>query len=814
MYFIYGQCYPSATTERALSLLTETLHDTLSQPLPTDALFACAQRFVKRLEDSAFLPQLDAVTREDVRQFCQPEALRFKLEHELGDIPFSLRRFNLSQPHFESWRPLGVVLHITPANAESLPFLAIVESLLVGNINWLRPSTSEQGLTLELLQAFLDCDATTTLANYLAILPVATDQLALLMAHVDGVSAWGGDAALNAIRHQLPGGCRWIPWGPKISFSWLIPDAVNDQQLDALADEICRFDQQACSSSQVIFVDTESQLVLTDMGERLAQAMHRRCGHWSFQQPDEKSAADITTLQAFGELDTVFNDGDNRSWSGENWHILLQNTIGLAPSPLYRTLLLRPMPRHKLVQALRPWRTYLQTCSLAATANDTALLSQLLLAAGVNRVTTLAGMHSGYSGEPHDGRCALTQLVRRVTVTLAADSLPGLAMLDLPSQAPDVPIDQPIMDKSAFIENAIQPSAKLFFRSGGSGGAPKLAGFTYRDYHRQMQAAADGMFAAGLDPAKDKVLNLMYAGNLYGGLLSFFTVLDKAGVTHLPMGGPHDDNYDEIAKTIANQQVNTLIGMPSTLSQLFRRQEPLLRRYGGIRKLLTGGEHMSDDQRAFFHRFGVEIIRSALYGSVDAGPLGHACNASPDGVFHLMADIQWLEIVDMKCDKPVKPGEIGRLLFTSLAREGHNVVRYDVGDLGRWVEGRCACGALTPRFELVGRHSSLVRIGTLFISTQHLAQLAAVPVQLILDHNPSSGLERIRILAEGDATEVRRRVCNNPELLMGLEAGLLELEVTSRPFTSFERLPQSGKTPLVIDKRRKYSQPSTDYKAI
>lgn len=802
MFYIYGNYYSSMTTEQALSLLTEKLHDTLNQTLPTDALLACAECFVRRLEDITFLPRLDAVVREEVKQFCQPDALRFKLEHELGDTPFSLRRFDLSRPHFESWRPLGVVLHITPANAASLPFLAVIESLLVGNINWVRPSTSEQGLTLTLLQAFLDCDTTHTLANYLAVLPVATDQLALLMAHVDGVSAWGGDAALTAIRHPLPGGCRWLPWGHKISFSWLIPDAVDDRQLDALADEICRFDQQACSSSQVVFVDTESLPVLTEMGEGLARAMHRRCGHWPFQQPDEKSAADITRLQAFSELDRAFNDEYSRCWSGKNWRVLLQDKVGLEPSPLYRTLLLRPLPRHKLIQTLRPWRTYLQTCSLAAPENEQAFLSQLLLAAGVNRITTLAGMHSGYSGEPHDGMFALIQLVRRVTVTLDADTLPGLATLDCPPRAPDLPGDQPIMDKSAFIENAIQPGAQLFFRSGGSSGVPKLAGYTYRDYHRQMQAAADGMFAAGLDPAKDKVLNLLYAGNLYGGLLSFFTVLDKAGVMHLPMGGPHDDNYEEIAKTIVNQQVNTLLGMPSTLNQLFRQQETVLRRYGGIRKLLTGGEHMGTDQRAFFHGFGVEIIRSALYGSVDAGPLGHTCSASPDGVFHLMADIQWLEIVDMECDKPVKPGEIGRLLFTSRAREGHKVVRYDIGDLGRWVDGRCACGALTPRFELLGRHGNLIRIGTVFIPTQRLMQLAEVPVQLILDHNPSSGLERIRILAEGDAIAVQRRISSHAELLVALEAGLLEIEVINCPFTAFERHPQSGKTPRVIDKRR------------
>ncbi|MBW5405810.1 acyl-CoA reductase [Morganella morganii] len=802
MYFIYGKCYPGITAEQALSLLTDTLDDTLNRQLSAENVLTCAAYFVKQLENTAFLPGLDPVVRKEIYHFCRPDALRFKLEHELGDAPFSLRRFDLSQPHFESWRPLGVVLHITPSNAESLPFLAMVESLLAGNINWLRPSTSEQGLTLELLQAFLDCDMTNILKDYVAILPVNADELGLLIAHADGVSAWGGDGALNAIRNQLPGGCRWIPWGHKISFSWLIPDAVDDSQMDALSDEICRFDQQACSSSQVIFVDTESVPVLTEIGDRLAQAMQRRSGCRPHPEPDERSAADITCAQAISELDMIFTGADNQHWSGETWRILLQNKAGLETSPLYRTLLLRPMPRHKVIQTLRPWRTYLQTCSLAATEKDTACLSQLLLAAGVNRITTLAGMHAGYSGEPHDGVSGLSRLMRRVTVTLGTDTLSGLATLDLPAPAPRFPADQPVMDKSAFIENTIQPGAELFFRSGGSSGIPKLAGFTYRDYHLQMQAAADGVFAAGLDPVKDKVLNLMYAGSLYGGLLSFFTVLDKAGVMHFPMGGPHDDNYEEIAATIVSQQVNTLLGMPSTLNQLFRQQETLLRSYGGIRKLLTSGEHIGAGQREFFKGFGVETICSALYGSVDAGPLGHSCKASPEGVFHLMADIQWLEIVDTECDKPVRPGEAGRLLFTSLAREGHNVVRYDIGDLGRWVEGPCDCGALTPRFELLGRHGNLIRIGSVFIPVQELATLAEVPVQFILEHNQSEGLERICVLAEGDAIEVQNRISRYPELNMVLESGLLEIEVTSCSLSAFERHPRSGKTPLVIDKRR------------
>ncbi|WP_370430227.1 acyl-CoA reductase [Klebsiella michiganensis] len=801
MYLIQGKTYSSFTPEEAIDILTSGLDSALSQPPRPETVLACAGRFIEQLKDHAFLPQLGPAYREEVRRFCQPDALRQKLEHELGDNPFSVRRINYREPLFEGWRPLGVVVHITPANAELLPFFAIIESLLVGNINWLRPSASEQGMTIDLLEAFTHFDLTGQLANFVAVIPVETTRLSLLLTHADGVSAWGGDTALDAIRQQLPGGCRWIPWGHKISFAWLQPDAVNEENLLALADDVCCFDQQACSSPQIVFVDSDESAVLQDIGNRLAQAMRRRHARWQPLIPDEKAAADITSAVAFAQLDAVFAGADNALLAGDGWRIILQNMSAITPSPLFRTILLRPLPQNKVMQTLRPWRTHLQTCGLIAADRDRIPFSQLLLAAGVNRITPVGKMHDGYHGEPHDGVYALSQLARRVTVTLDADVLPQQARLDA-NPPPPVLTALPIMDKTDFLQHAMHSSAQLFFRSGGSSGVPKLAGFTYRDYRRQMQAAAAGMFAAGLDPARDKVLNLMYAGNLYGGLLSFFTVLEMLEVTHLPMGGPHDDDYHEIARTIVNQGVTTLIGMPSTLYQLFTREEAILRDYGGIQKLLLGGEHMGAAQRDYIHGFGVKTIRSALYGSVDAGPLGHACAHCPDGIFHLMTDIQWLEIVDPLDDRPVAPGEAGRLLFTSTAREGQKVIRYDIGDMGRWLPGECPCGAPSPRFELLGRHGSLVRIGTMFIQPQRLATLADAPVQLILQHNPRSGLECIHIFTDGNIDTVKQRVCTDPELKMALDAHLLELAVTSRPFSEFERHPQSGKTPLVIDKRR------------
>jgi hypothetical protein len=69
-------------------MLTSGLDSALSQPPRPETVLACAGRFIEQLKDHAFLPQLGPAYREEVRKFCQPDALRQKLEHELGDNPF------------------------------------------------------------------------------------------------------------------------------------------------------------------------------------------------------------------------------------------------------------------------------------------------------------------------------------------------------------------------------------------------------------------------------------------------------------------------------------------------------------------------------------------------------------------------------------------------------------------------------------------------------------------------------------------------------------------------------------------------------
>ncbi|MGH8333784.1 MAG: acyl-CoA reductase, partial [Pseudomonas sp.] len=559
-------------------------------------------------------------------------------------------------------------------------------------------------------------------------------------------------------------------------------------------------DQQACSSPQWVLVDSNDPAILQDLGERLSEAFTRRASHWPALVPTDQEACEITTRTAIAKLDYCFANQSGQVWAGHGWRIIWEHHQTLAPSPLFRTVLLKPVPQHLIAETLLPWRTVLQSCALICSPAETPGLVRTLVNAGVTRIAPCAGIHDGYAGEPHDGVYALTRLSRRLSVSLSPDVLPGRTTLDPVPPAPDT-ARAPIMDKNTFTTQPMGAAAQLYFRSGGSSGTPALAGFSYRDFQRQMRAAADGLFAAGLDPSQDRVINLFYGGSLYGGFLSFTKILEQMGVTHFPMSAPQDDDFSEIAQLIVDQRVTVLIGMPSTLHRLFFNEQTRLRAYAGIGKVFLGGEHPGQTSLSLMESCGVAMIRSAIYGSVDAGPLGHACAATANGVFHLMCDTQHLEIVRIERDEPVQANEIGRLLFTSRARQGQTVRRYDVGDTGRWIPGACPCGLDSPRFELLQRHGKLVRMGTEFISPSALQDSVGAPIQIVLDHAPD-GVERLKVLTDADINQVRNALLSHEALAKAVNAKLLTVEVQVCTEQAFTRNKHSGKTPLVIDKRK------------
>ncbi|WP_260610531.1 acyl-CoA reductase, partial [Streptomyces sp. WAC06614] len=650
-----------------------------------------------------------------------------KLRRELGSAaPGRLERADPRETVYEAWAPVGLVAHVAPGNAATVAPLSIVEGLLAGNVNILKTSGSDTLFTQHLMAELAALDPTGAVAARVMVLRFPSsrqDWLQLMCAPADAVAVWGGEGAVEGVAAHVPAGCRLVEWGHRISFAYLTRDAWADgAALDALADDVCRYEQQACASPQVVYLDTEDEAEVFAFAERFAAVLAKRPAAAPLpggQQPDPAEEAELTTTELVARLEEHLGLTRVFAAADGSWRVMADTRSPLTASPLHRSVWVKPLPRARLIGTLRPMRRYLQTAGIAGSRTDIAELSRTVLAAGATRVTPVGAMLDSYAGEPHDGVYALQRYSRRVAVQADPGRFATTACLDDLARTVVLPPPAgPLLGKEevqGLNRQVARADAELYFRSGGSTGAPALSLFSYDDYDTQMHAAARGLLAAGYDPAGDRTANLFYCGGMYGSFISFFSVLERLGGVQLPLAAGPD--HRATAQTLIDHGVDTLFGMPSYLWQLLHAESDALRAYGGLRKVFYGGEHFTEEQqRTLKDTFGIEVVRSITYGSTDLGPLGYQCTESTGGVHHLHADLHSLEILDLEEDRPVPPGGTGRLVFTTHARRGQQLGRYVIGDLGRAVPGRCPCGNRAPRFELRGRTGDVMRVATYFLN--------------------------------------------------------------------------------------------------
>ncbi len=178
--------------------------------------------------------------------------------------------------------------------------------------------------------------------------------------------------------------------------------------------------------------------------------------------------------------------------------------------------------------------------------------------------------------------------------------------------------------------------------------------------------------------------------------------------------------------------------LPSNLEALLwflATEEP---RLPALRKVFTGGEVLDESLRKQTRDIlGVEIADN--YGMTELFPAWQC----PAGSYHVNAEHVILELLDDE-GRPVKPGELGRVVATTLENYLAPLIRYDLNDYALAVEGDCGCGRTLPIIgKVVGRSMNLfwLRNGQILLPWRfydHLEGLGKVRqlqlVQRAFDH--------------------------------------------------------------------------------
>ncbi|MEK9145654.1 MAG: acyl-CoA reductase, partial [Elusimicrobiota bacterium] len=788
-------------------------------------------------------PAMVRLGLEELAWTLEPEMLRRKLDCELpGWDGLGACR----------WEPLGVVLHVLAGNVFVGAAGSLVEGLLTRNVNILKMSSSEGAFLPLLLESLREEDRDGIVSRCLFAVSFPSEDegvAAEFKRNADAVAVWGGEGAVRGWREGLPARTRLIVFGPKISAAVVTVRGLREEGLEktasGLAAEASIWDQNACTAPQVCYVqgaENARRLV-----EALPKALGREARRLPPGLPGTDAAIEIHKLRDIFEIAETRGEGLLRRPRGLAWTVVLDKDPALNPSPLHRTLRVVPVSRlEPVLREMEALRGYVQTVGLAASAAEREALADRFSQAGAVRVVALGRMAYGEGEDPHDGARDLPQFMRlvlrrfpRPAWTPFEGLTPGNGkgliesrlrrLIELSRRSPfygrrlkGLGVERvsdlrkiPILTRAEMEANMPPQGEGLstgpwrggyVTRSGGSTGAPKFSVYDGPDWERMIAHAADVFRSLGLS-ASDRLGNLMMAGDLYGSFVSFDHVNCRLGAASFAFAG--SSTPETFADIWRKFRLNAVEGIPSTLIPFLRRAkalEPRLR----LEKVLYAGSPLGAEDREWLKKSLRARRVASLIGANDGGQIGYQCERLRGSLHHTVDDFNLLELVDER-GRPAREGEPGRILITSLLKFAYPLLRYDIGDIGRIVSARCACGRPSRVFELLGRSDDGLTVGMMNIRHRDFAAaLKGLPVSALqLAVCSEKGGESISLrvetpfpspaLRERVRSAVLRSAAKVGERLK--EGALKDLRVELHRPGALPRNPRTGKLKSPIDER-------------
>ena len=430
MILFDGKTYESSEQGRLLDELTEKIpgilaNKTLDPEVVVDAVIHLRMDLLdgKFNDLLADLPQDVVETyKKQAVSLLSGEQLRAKIRTELGDTEEYITDpvDGFSQIRVRKV-PLGVIFHISAGNMDFLPAYSVVEGLLAGNINILKLPSADNGLTIKLLLQLIEYRS--ELADYIYVFDTSSTDIQGMrkMAGLcHGISVWGSDAAIEAVRGLAPTGAKIIEWGQKLGFCYITQankTADLDAQLDDLAHHIATTKQLLCSSCQVIYIDTEDMDEVKAFAERFLPLLEKAANENASNEIGIVARDTLVsyTRRLMGYLEQEEKSSDN-VLRGRGVSVIIASDSELELSPMMCNVLVKPLPKKDIGKVLFEHRHYLQTAGLICPDSERDELAKLFTSLGIVRVTKAGDMSAYFPGESHDGEYALSRYVRTVNI--------------------------------------------------------------------------------------------------------------------------------------------------------------------------------------------------------------------------------------------------------------------------------------------------------------------------------------------------------------------------------------------------------------
>ncbi len=314
--------------------------------------------------------------------------------------------------------PLGVIGHWPAGNVTIQPVLSMTCALLGGNAALVRIPSDLNELTRSLVERLVDSDPDETLTRRIFLVAFAHSRRDLheaMAQAVDGAMIWGGREAVLQVRSlPFPHWARLAVFGPRLSVAamdagaWTNPNA-RESWCRRLARDVWQFDQQACSSPQVLFLEKDASRSTTEFAPFLQRAFENE----NRAHPRRNISANLTSSIAQARASWLLEDAKHAAVfpKSPDWTLLFGSGPDI-PQPVQgKTLTVLEVDN--LLDPVAKFDGNIQTLGLGMSDPEKErMLTNLAGSRGVDRIVKLGRMHIFVP--PWDGLDLIRPMVRMV----------------------------------------------------------------------------------------------------------------------------------------------------------------------------------------------------------------------------------------------------------------------------------------------------------------------------------------------------------------------------------------------------------------
>ncbi len=340
--------------------------------------------------------------------------------------------------------------------------------------------------------------------------------------------------------------------------------------------------------------------------------------------------------------------------------------------------------------------------------------------------------------------------------------------------------------------------------SSGTTGKATVVGYTQNDIEMWTECVARCLTMAGVD--SNDIMQVAYGYGLFTGGLGAHYGAERVGASTVPMS---TGNTQKLIDMMIDFGVTAIACTPSYLMHIAE----VLEKNNLVSKIklktsVNGAEPWTEDMRKIVeNKLGIHA--HDIYGLSEMMGPGVACDCIYHKGLHVCEDHFFPEIVNPETLEPVKPGETGELVFTTLTKEGIPLIRYRTRDLTSISYDVCECGRTSCRLSrFTGRSDDMLIIRGVNVFPSQvesaLLQVPEVAPQYLIVVDRVNNLDTLEIQVElndkANFDEIReleritKEIAKAVSQVIGLNAKIKLCEPNS-----LER--SMGKAKRVLDKR-------------